>query len=82
MRSPMRTSANEELGTLAENNPLTFFQHLIFSEWCTRWLRCETSASPCIVRQEAQMEARFTEDGWHRGHFSRPSLDVELQIGT
>ena len=23
MRSPMRTSANEELGTLAENNPLT-----------------------------------------------------------
>ena len=26
MRSPMRTSANEELGTLAENNPLTGYE--------------------------------------------------------
>ena len=26
MRSPMRTSANEELGTVAENNPLTSYE--------------------------------------------------------
>ena len=26
MRSPMRTSANEELGTMAENNPLTGYE--------------------------------------------------------
>ena len=26
MTSPMRTSANEELGTLAENNPLTGYE--------------------------------------------------------
>ena len=33
MRSPRRTSANEELGTLAENNPLTVYEPKFFDDY-------------------------------------------------
>ena len=51
MRSPMRTSANEELGTLAENNPLTGYE----PNFIDNYLISETSD---IFIQESSSDSR------------------------
>ena len=53
MRSPMRTSANEELGTLADNNPLTGYEPNIIDNY-------QISETTEIFIQEASSDSRFT----------------------